>query len=86
MLLSSKCLLYTGSVEGSTHVESFLRELSNNPAGRRNLFQQKRRHYDADQTVFKIYKGAKTFDFSAPHNTLATGGKCRWVYALFTLL
>ncbi|XP_062514229.1 WD repeat-containing protein on Y chromosome-like [Corticium candelabrum] len=66
-----------GSVEGSTHVESFLRELSNNPAGRRNLFQQKRRHYDADQTVFKIYKGAKTFDFSAPHNTLATGGMDR---------
>jgi WD40 repeat protein len=66
-----------GSVEGSTHVESYLRELSHSPGGRRLNYTQLKHRYDADQTVFKIYKGAKTFDFSAEHNILATGGMDR---------
>ena len=42
------------------------------PAGRDN---QPRRRQDADQTVFKIYKGVKTFDFSREKNVIVTGGK-----------
>ena len=43
--------------------------------GRRLNYAQQKHRYDADQTVFRIYKGAKTFDFSAEHNILATGGE-----------
>jgi len=34
-----------------------------------------KRRQAADETVFKIYKGVKTFDFSKTKNVLATGGK-----------
>ena len=33
-----------------------------------------KRRLPADETVFKIYKGVKTFDFSKIKNVLATGG------------
>lgn len=33
-----------------------------------------KRRLPADETVFKIYKGVKTFDFSKSKNVLATGG------------
>lgn len=39
---------------------------------------------EADQSVFKVYKGVKCFDFSKKKNIIITGGKCcvglfRWV-------
>ncbi len=48
------------------------RKILYGPAGRDN---QPRRRQDADQTVFRIYKGVKTFDFSREKNVIVTGGK-----------
>jgi hypothetical protein len=58
------------------------RDLHSNVAGQRKIFHgavgrdnQPRRRQDADQTVFRIYKGVKTFDFSREKNVIVTGGK-----------
>ncbi len=63
---------------GSTHVESQLRD----PTGATKKVQnstirdmQPRRRMDSDQTVFKVYKGVKTFDFCKEKNIIVTGGK-----------
>lgn len=63
---------------GSTHVESQLRD----PTGASKKVQystardmQPRRRMDTDQTVFKVYKGVKTFDFCKEKNMIVTGGK-----------
>ncbi|XP_070553109.1 cilia- and flagella-associated protein 337-like isoform X2 [Ptychodera flava] len=81
--------LVIGSTTGSTHVESQLREIkeslnnfSNDKKGpklsQQNYIQTKRR-MDSDQTVFKVYKGVKTFDFSKDKNIIVTGGMDRIV-------
>jgi hypothetical protein len=44
----------------------------NNEAGKKAA----KRRSEANETVFKISKGVKTFDFSFEKNLLITGGKC----------
>lgn len=63
---------------GSTHVESQLRD----PTGASKKVQnsvardmQPRRRMDTDQTVFRVYKGVKTFDFCKEKNVIVTGGE-----------
>ena len=63
---------------GSTHVESQLQH----PTGASKKVQnsmvrdmQPRRRMDTDQTVFKVYKGVKTFDFCKEKNVIVTGGE-----------
>lgn len=67
-----------GQTMGSTHVESQLKD----PTGALRKVQasiardmQPRRRMDSDQTVFKVYKGVKTFDFCKEKNVIVTGGK-----------
>ena len=73
--------MFSGQTLGSTHVESTLREHSGITAPAHRRFfgslgrdNQPRTRQDADQTVFKIYKGVKTFDFSKEKNVIVTGG------------
>ena len=71
---------------GSTHVESQLKDSSGGASKKvqtstvRDL--QPRRRMDSDQTVFKVYKGVKAFDFCKEKNVIVTGGedfgKCWW--------
>ena len=61
-------------------MESQGRDQHGTIAGQRKLFHgardnQPRRRQDADQTIFRIYKGVKTFDFSREKNVIVTGGK-----------
>ena len=63
---------------GSTHVGSQLRD----PTGASKKVQtstardmQPRRRMDSDQTVFRVYKGVKTFDFCKEKNVIVTGGE-----------
>lgn len=69
---------FLGHTMGSTHVESQLRD----PTGTSKKVQnstardmQPRRRMDSDQTVFKVYKGVKTFDFCKEKNVIVTGGE-----------
>lgn len=73
---------------GSTHVESQLRD----PTGASKKVQnstirdmQPRRRMDSDQTVFKVYKGVKTFDFCKEKNVIVTGGEII-VFSLISFL
>lgn len=81
LLLYSIFCFAAGQTLGSTHVEPTLRDQSGNSGTHRRTFlistardSQPRRRQDADQTVFKIYKGVKTFDFSKEKNVIVTGG------------
>ena len=65
-----------GNVVGSTNVESALRD-SNIKRGVQSNNARKR--LSADQTVFYVYKGVKTFDYSEQYNVLVTGGMDRLV-------
>lgn len=74
----SPTFLFPGQTMGSTHVESQLRD----PTGASKKVQnttardmQPRRRMDSDQTVFKVYKGVKTFDFCKEKNVIVTGGE-----------
>lgn len=69
-----------GQTIGSTNIESVGQ--SGYSGNQRKLFHgvgsrdnQPPRRQDADHTVFKIYKGVKTFDFSSEKNVIVTGGK-----------
>lgn len=55
------------------------RKMFHGTAGRDN---QPRRRHDADQTVFRIYKGVKTFDYSREKNVIVTGGKICFLFYL----
>ena len=73
---------------GSTHVESQLRD----PTGASKKVQnsiardmQPRRRMDTDQTVFKVYKGVKTFDFCKEKNMIVTGGEIMFCLIFVTL-
>ena len=63
---------------GSTHVESQLKDSSGGASKKvqtstvRDL--QPRRRMNSDQTVFKVYKGVKAFDFCKEKNVIVTGG------------
>lgn len=65
----------SGQTLGSTHVNSVSKD------HRKPLLQTSsikdvnvKRRLSADETVFRIYKGVKTFDFSKIKNIMATGG------------
>lgn len=74
-------IFFSGQTMGSTHIESQLRD----PTGVSKKVQnstvrdmQPRRRMDSDQTVFKVYKGVKTFDFCKEKNVIVTGGEFLW--------
>ena len=65
----------SGQTLGSTHVNSVSKD------HRKPLLQTSsikdvnvKRRLSTDETVFRIYKGVKTFDFSKIKNIMATGG------------
>ena len=65
-------------------METLLRELGQSALRKQAAsYSVPKRRYAADQTVFRIYKGVKTFDFSYEHNMLATGGKKGYKSDLF---
>ena len=72
--------LVIGSTVGSTHVEQQLKEIKDmnttheRPRNKYSYSQPKER-LEADQQVFKVYKGVKVFDFSKSKNMLVTGGE-----------
>lgn len=74
--------LVIGQTMGSTHVESQLKD-STGASKKIQTFtsrdMQPRRRADSDQTVFKVYKGVKTFDFCKEKNVIVTGGMDRLV-------
>nr|XP_006820824.1 PREDICTED: WD repeat-containing protein on Y chromosome-like [Saccoglossus kowalevskii] len=81
--------LVIGSTMGSTHVDSQLKEIKESLNERNNerkgiklnqsSYIQTRRRMESDQTVFKVYKGVKTFDYSKDKNIIVTGGMDRIV-------
>ena len=63
---------------GSTHIESQLRDstgVSKKVQNSTSRDTQPRRRLDTDQTVFRVYKGVKTFDFCKEKNVIVTGGE-----------
>lgn len=70
--------LFLGQTMGSTRIESQPRD----PTGALKKVQnssirdmQPEKRLDTDQTVFRVYKGVKTFDFCKEKNVIVTGGK-----------
>ena len=66
---------------GSTHVEQQLKEMKDPKASDdktklkyQYAYANVKPRLEADQTVFKVYKGVKTFHFSKDKNVLVTGG------------
>ncbi|KAL5011758.1 hypothetical protein ScPMuIL_010309 [Solemya velum] len=74
--------LVIGCTKGSTHVEQQLKELKE-PQGDKIkqkaffAYSNTRTRQDADQSIFKVYKGVKCFDFSKSKNIIVTGGMDR---------
>lgn len=73
-------VFFTGQTTGSTHVEASLKEVSFGNAGRKPANippirdTQTKRRLECDETVFRVYKGVRTFDFCKEKNIIATGG------------
>ena len=74
---------FTGCTTGSTHVEQQLKELKGAEHATERARQKAalqwsvaKTRLEADQSVFKIYKGVKCFDFSKKKNIIITGGGC----------
>jgi len=66
---------------GSTLVDQQLREIRDAPNAsdrcrpkQQSTWATPRSRSDMDQSVFRIYKGIKCFDFCKSHNVIATGG------------
>jgi hypothetical protein len=72
---------WIGATTGSTHVEQQLKEIKD-PSSQSEKVKQKpnlnwmqpKVRLEADQSVFKVYKGVKCFDFSKDKNIIVTGG------------
>ena len=67
-------------------MESSVRDQHGHVGGQKKVFHgaagrdnQPKRRQDADQTVFRIYKGVKTFDFSREKNVIVTGGEIIYI-------
>lgn len=62
---------------GSTHIESQLQPTGASKKAQNSTVRdlQPRRRLEADQTVFRVYKGVKTFDFCKEKNVIVTGGE-----------
>lgn len=73
--------LVIGQTMGSTHIESQLQSTGASKKAQNSTVRdlQPRRRLDADQTVFRVYKGVKTFDFCKEKNVIVTGGMDRLV-------
>ncbi|KAH3841539.1 hypothetical protein DPMN_115005 [Dreissena polymorpha] len=82
--------LVIGCTTGSTHVESQLKEVkeslqkeNKDPMDRGKVnkytYGLVRPRLESDQSVFKVYKGVKCFDFSKEKNVIVTGGMDRIV-------
>lgn len=71
--------LVIGQTLGSTHVSNAkdMKKMLNPTPSVKDV--NMRRRLPADETVFKIYKGVKTFDFNKAKNVLATGGMDRLI-------
>ncbi|XP_070198273.1 cilia- and flagella-associated protein 337-like isoform X3 [Littorina saxatilis] len=75
--------LVIGCTIGSTHVEQQLKELRDLGGGERSrpkqfyAYNNTKTRLEADQAVFKVYKGVKCFDFSKEKNIIVTGGMDR---------
>ncbi|ELU12211.1 hypothetical protein CAPTEDRAFT_212397, partial [Capitella teleta] len=78
--------LVIGATTGSTHVEQQLKEIKD-PSSQSEKVKQKpnlnwmqpKVRLEADQSIFKVYKGVKCFDFSKDKNIIVTGGMDRIV-------
>ena len=76
-------IMLAGCTVGSTLVDQQLKEIQeiiSAPLGSRQKHAQAswavpKVRTEADQSVFRVYKGVKCFDFSKSVNVLATGGK-----------
>ena len=74
------CYVCLGQTTGSTHVESSLKEMTFGNAPRKPAIlpplrePHTKRRLECDETVFKVYKGVRTFDFCKEKNVIATGG------------
>ncbi|XP_015760745.1 PREDICTED: WD repeat-containing protein on Y chromosome-like [Acropora digitifera] len=73
--------LVIGQTMGSTHIESQLQPTGASKKAQNSTIRdlQPRPRLDADQTVFRVYKGVKTFDFCKEKNVIVTGGMDRLV-------
>ncbi|XP_046574299.1 WD repeat-containing protein on Y chromosome-like [Haliotis rubra] len=76
--------LVIGCTIGSTHVEQQLKEVKDPGAGQdRNkgkgfyAYNNTKTRLEADQAIFRVYKGVKCFDFSKEKNIMITGGMDR---------
>ena len=65
----------SGQTLGSTHVNSVSKDHRKPPLQTSSIKDVNvKRRLAADETVFRIYKGVKTFDLSKIKNIMATGG------------
>jgi len=71
--------LVIGQTTGSTHLESSMKDTKKLTITPSNTDMALRRRLPSDETVFKIYKGVKAFDFCKIKNILVTGGMDRLV-------
>lgn len=65
---------------GSTNVEGSLKEIKDQDVQvkvepQKTFRKEPRSRMDTDQSVFKVYKGVKTFAFSKQRNVIVTGGR-----------
>ncbi|CAL1540983.1 unnamed protein product [Lymnaea stagnalis] len=79
---NSNTALVIGSTIGSTHVEQQLKEIKDlsstqEKSRQKYAYNQAKKRLEADEVVFKIYKGVKVFDFSKAKNIIVTGGMDR---------
>lgn len=76
-----KFLHFIGCTVGSTHVEQQLKELRDLGCAEKArsktyyAYNNTKTRLEADQAVFKVYKGVKCFDFSKDKNIIITGGE-----------
>ncbi len=72
---------FLGCTLGSTDVGQQLKEIKDVPGSEGKVkklaagWNQSRPRLEADQSVFKVYKGVKCFDFAKNKNIIVTGGK-----------
>ncbi|KAK3594288.1 hypothetical protein CHS0354_017011 [Potamilus streckersoni] len=77
--------LVIGCTTGSTHIEQQLKGIKDLNQGQEKSQKRQfshlnvRHRLESDQSVFKVYKGVKCFDFSKEKNIIVTGGMDRIV-------
>ncbi|XP_075190056.1 cilia- and flagella-associated protein 337-like [Anomaloglossus baeobatrachus] len=71
--------LVIGCTIGTTNVEQQMKDIKDHVKGRRGAFTpgQPQRRARGDQTVFRVYKGVKTFAFCKKNSLVVTGGMDR---------